>query len=136
VPLTIVRGAPRFVDGSASSEVTFPTPAPENAHLRFAGFGNNLQVSFDGGVTWQAARVQAQAKSDAGHFSSYWTPVPVGVKSVQIRGQGGWWGGQWMVRDISIWAVSPPTPGTTPGSGVSTSPSGPGAASQSAPLIE
>jgi hypothetical protein len=113
VPFTILRATPRAVDSGAAPPVTFGQPAPPNARLRFAGFGSNLQVSFDGGTTWQAAQLQAQEKHDTGHFSSYWTPIPAGVSSVQIRGEGGWWGTQWKVQDISIWAISAPTTDVT-----------------------
>jgi hypothetical protein len=106
IPFTILRANQRFVDWLATAPVTLPTPAPQNARLRFTGVGNNIQVSFDGGTTWQSAQVQAQTRYEASQFMSYWTPIPTGVTSVQFRGQGGWWGGQWMVRDVSVWAIS------------------------------
>jgi hypothetical protein len=111
VPFTLLRATPRAVDSGAAPPVTWSQPAPANAHLQFAGFGSNLQVSFDGGSSWQAAQRQAQGQADTSRFASYWTPLPAGVTQVQFRGQGGWWGPQWKVQDISLWATSAPATG-------------------------
>ena len=86
-----------------SAALLFSAPAPANAHLRFAGIGQNLEVSFDDGRTWQSAELQAQEKIKEDHFQSYWMPIPAGTNSMQFRGEK-WWGGRWLVRDISIWA--------------------------------
>ena len=102
VPFTILRADRRTADAS-NGKLSFPAPAPANAHLRFAGIGSNLSVSFDGGKTWQAAGLQAQSKIVEEHFKSYWMPIPAGTTSVQIRGTD-WWGGTWLVRDVSVWA--------------------------------
>lgn len=102
-PFTIVRGQQRLVDETSSPTVTFARPAPAGAHLRFAAFGATIEVSFDGGVSWQAAQQQAQKKNDERHARSYWTPIPEGTASVQIRGQAipnyGW-----HAQDFAIWA--------------------------------
>jgi hypothetical protein len=113
VPFTIIRADQRSVDWQAAPAVTFPQPAPAAARLRFAGVGDNIAVSFDGGATWEAAQLQAQTKHDSSKFQSYWTPIPAGTTSVQFRGQGGWWGNQWIVRDISIWGASTPSTDAT-----------------------
>jgi hypothetical protein len=105
VPFTILRADQREVDAEAT-QLRFPAPTPENAHLRFAGIGNKLDISFDGGKTWQPALKQSQEKSAEEHFSSYWTPIPAGTQSIQFRGDD-WWGGPWLARDISIWAFDP-----------------------------
>ena len=47
--------------------------------------------------------MQAQMKVVEEHFKSYWMPIPAGTTSVQIRGND-WWGGKWLVRDVSVWA--------------------------------
>ena len=39
-------------------------------------------------------RKQTQERNAEEHFSSYWTPAPVGATHVQIRGDQ-WWGGDW-----------------------------------------
>jgi hypothetical protein len=101
-PFTIVRADRRTAD-AANGKLSFPAPAPANASLRFAGIGSNLAVSFDGGKTWQPAQLQVQSKVVEEHFKSYWMPIPAGTASVQVRGND-WWGGKWLVRDVSIWA--------------------------------
>jgi hypothetical protein len=104
-PFTILRANQRVVDAEAA-QIRFPAPAPANAYLRFAGIGSQLEISFDSGKTWQPAVQQAQEKSAEEHFSSYWTPIPAGTQSIQFRGDD-WWGGSWVARDISIWALDP-----------------------------
>ncbi len=94
----------RYVDEDTDAEVNFDEPAPDNAHLRFAGIGNDLEISFDDGNTWVDAELQAQEKYASELFRSYWTPIPAGTTTIQIRGKG-WWGGSWHVRDISIWSL-------------------------------
>ncbi len=103
-PFTILPANQRYVDTDTEANITFDKPAPRNAHLRFAGIGNNLEVSFDGAQTWQEAQLQEQEQYSDEHFRSYWTPVPAGTTEVHVRGQA-WWGAEWHVRDMSIWAV-------------------------------
>ncbi len=105
-PFTIIRGQQRLADQETNGRVTFPQGAPAGAHLRFAAFGKNIEVSFDNGASWQPARKQAQEKDDQGHASSYWTAVPQGVTSVQLRGQSILNYG-WHAQDFAIWSLSP-----------------------------
>jgi hypothetical protein len=102
-PFSILRADRRSVGPDTTGSVNFPAPAPQEAHLRFAGIGVALELSFDGGANWQAAQLQAQKGLNEDHFKSYWMPVPAGTSSVQFRGRD-WRGGPWQVRDISIWA--------------------------------
>jgi hypothetical protein len=102
LPFTLLRADRRAVDAGAT-QIRLPAPAPANANLRFAGIGSNLSVSFDGGATWQKAQLQAQKAKGDEIFKSYWMPIPAGVSNVQFRGSD-WWGGKWLVRDISVWA--------------------------------
>lgn len=104
VPFTIISANERYIDADTEANVTFDKPAPQNAHLRFAGIGNNIEVSFDGGQTWEDAQLQEQEQYADEHFRSYWTPVPAGTTEVHVRGQA-WWGAGWHVRDVSIWAL-------------------------------
>jgi hypothetical protein len=127
-PFTIINGAERSIHADGATTVHFPSPAPANAYLRFSGIGTT-QVSFNGGTSWQMAQRQAQKVENAGHFSSYWTPVPAGVTSVMFKGTGDrWYQGPWWVRDPAIWSLSlgsgtpPPTP--SPKSSPPPSPSG------------
>ena len=71
-----------------------------------AGGSNNLEVSFDGGQSWQPAVEQAHTRpEDNEHFRSYWMPIPEGTATVQFRGENwGNGGNEWAARDITIWA--------------------------------
>ncbi len=103
VPFTMLRANRRYVDHTTSPSVSFSAPAPSNAYLRFAAIGKNLEISTNGGNSWQAAQPQAQERYDEDKFWSYWMPIPAGTTEVRFRGQN-WWGGVWHVRDISIWS--------------------------------
>lgn len=105
-PFTIIRADRRTVDAANTTPLALERPAPEAARLRFAGIGNALEVSFDGGQHWRAAELQAQQRLVDQHFRSYWMPIPAGTSQVAFRGRD-WWGGPWMVRDISVWKESP-----------------------------
>ena len=77
VPFTILRADRRYVDATSPPSVTLPAPAPPGAHLRFGGVGRALDVSFDGGATWQPAQLQAQQETNGTNaFQSFWTPIP------------------------------------------------------------
>jgi hypothetical protein len=103
VPFTLLRGDSPVVHSRTAAVVNFPAPAPDGAFLRFAGIGS-IEVSSNGGKTWQAASRQAQSLNVREHFSSYWTPVPAGTKRVMIRGKD-WYAGPWWVRDVAIWST-------------------------------
>jgi hypothetical protein len=106
IPFTIIGSDKRLLAGS-NNKITLDSPAPADSHLRFAGIGNNIEISFNGGASWQAAQRQDQELNDEGHFSSYWTPIPAGVSQVMFRGQD-WWGGGWHVRDVSVFSRQVP----------------------------
>ncbi len=107
-PFTIIQSDVRAigdvngVDGEGV--VNFASPAPADAHLRFAGFGDDLEVSYDGRGSWEKAQLQEQVLDpDGGVFVSYWTPIPEGVQQVHVRGKGGPIG-PFHARDFTIWA--------------------------------
>jgi hypothetical protein len=105
-PFTIVKANRHYVDQTTPGEVSFAAPAPPNAQLRFtAQSGQPIQVSFDGGASWQAGRIQPAGSPKGDHFQSYWMPIPAGVQRIQVKGSGGYWGGSWMARDFSLWAL-------------------------------
>jgi PAS domain-containing protein len=108
LPFTILAADRRYVDSQSVNRVTFAAPAPADAHLRFSGIGVNLEVSFDNGRTWEPAQLQQQQPAREELFRSYWMPAPAGVRTVMFRGTK-WWGGDWHVRDISIWAPAAST---------------------------
>ncbi len=104
LPFTITKAPQEYVSNlTPSNLVTFPSPSQAGDHLRFAGAGDQYQVSFDGGTTWQMAPVQPQMRNDFVKFQSYWMPVPVGTQQVRVRAQGGWWGQDWLARDFTLW---------------------------------
>jgi hypothetical protein len=104
VPFNIIRGTPH----AAQPQITFPTPAPRNAFLRFAGVGQNLKVSFNGGA-WVPATLQAQNLKGLGAFASYWMPIPAGTTSVRFTGEV-YQNVPWGAQDASIWSATPATP--------------------------
>ncbi|HEY7065842.1 MAG TPA: hypothetical protein VII06_30485 [Chloroflexota bacterium] len=108
IPFTMLRADRRYVDPDTEPGVKFPGPSPQGSRLRFAGVGRNIEVSFDGGVSWEPAQLQTQMKYDYTRFQSYWTPIPAGVSSVQFRGESATPGLPWMVQDISIWSREVP----------------------------
>ena len=137
VPFTMLHADRRFTDAN-NPAVSFPGGAPANSFLRFAGIGQNLSVSFDGGTSWQPAQLQAQEKHQDELFDSYWMPVPAGTSNVRFRGDR-WFAGNWRARDISIWSsnasstppapmpaptATPPPAATSPAVPTTTSPGG------------
>jgi hypothetical protein len=122
-PFTIIRGDRRYVgDNSPQTTVNFPTPAPADSYLRFSAVSNErcgscpdagsppVELSYDGGLTWQIAQKQAVSKpmtSPFSHAASYWTPIPQGVQSVQFRPKqitAGGEGVSWQAKDFAIWS--------------------------------
>jgi len=109
LPFTIQRADRRLVNSdSAAQPVTFATPAPQNAFLRFVGIGLPIQVSFDGGQTWQDAPTQGQTMGTAHPEipDNFWMPLPAGTQSVLFRGQRHSTI-PWEVSDISYWVAAP-----------------------------
>lgn len=105
-PFTILRGDRRYVDSTTTGVVNFGAPSPENARLRFAGVGQPITYSIDGGVTWLSPTVQARDPGKPEVANAYWTPIPAGVTSIQFRGTPNG-GRDWGVQDIAIWAPGP-----------------------------
>jgi hypothetical protein len=119
VPFVMLKGDQAWLDSSTRPSVNFPSAAPANSRLRFVGIGNDLQVSYDEGRSWQNAQMQAVETAPEDHFKPYWMPVPTGTRRVDFRGRG-WYGADWMVRDPSIWSQTIPLP--PPSSSCSTRP--------------
>ncbi len=109
-PLNIDRATPGTVGNNGSpAGVSLAKPAPTAGMLRFAAIGSDMQVSFDGGQTWQRARRQAQSPSSqrsvANFYDNYWMPIPEGTTNVQFRGTDPVFpGGLWAVHDITVWS--------------------------------
>ncbi len=107
-PFTMLPALHRYTDATTAGLVQFDTPAPQAAYLRFAAIGNNINLSFDNGISWVPATRQPQALAIEEHFSSYLSPIPAGTQDVLIAADD-WWGGPWHVRDISIWSMDAAT---------------------------
>ncbi len=109
VPFTIVPADRRWASEEDGATVSFAAPAPPESHLRFVAIGTGLEVSFDGGASWQAAQARPirEGKDATNTFLSYWTPMPEGATSATLRG-GDWLAGSWRARDFSIWSLTPP----------------------------
>ncbi len=109
VPFTIVPGDARWLNDERGNAVQFAAPAPPESHLRFVAIGTAMEVSFDGGASWQQAQPQPirQGRDVLNTFVSYWTPMPTGATSVVVRG-GNWLVGAWQARDFAIWSLTPP----------------------------
>lgn len=109
VPFTIVPADRRWASEEDGRTVSFAAPAPPESHLRFAAIGTGLEVSFDGGASWQMAQPRPirEGKDATNTFLSYWTPMPAGATSAMLRGRD-WLAGSWRARDFSIWSLTPP----------------------------
>jgi hypothetical protein len=120
VPYTLLKPVDHQVVTGSGGAVSWASPAPVGAYLKFAAIGS-IQVSYDGGKTYSAAK---KPPMDSGlakdeHFTSYLTPVPAGATSVLFKLAGGWYGPA-MARDFSVVSMSvqngtpPPSPTDTP----------------------
>lgn len=129
LPITLTELAPRQLSNLAPGGWAFPMPAPPGSYLQFSA--NNapgfvdwthvgspaIDLSWDGGATWQTTLPQPSGGATTHDYlaaRSYWVPVPAGATAVQVRGQGGYWGGYWQAKDASLWQLTPsdvpPTP--------------------------
>jgi hypothetical protein len=105
--LSISRAAPYQIRslGYTLLDAASPSialPAGSSGYLRFMGYGDGLELSFDGGQTWQAAERQVQEKADLGHFATYWQSIPANASSVTFRSLASCWCGDWAVRDMVV----------------------------------
>lgn len=112
VPYTLINGDKRYVDNKspATSFVSFPTPAPASASLRFTANGNNVQWSTNG-TTWNNARIQP-AQMNVDRMKTYWTPIPAGTTKVYLRGDG-IPNGPFFAKDFTIMSLAGAPPPTT-----------------------
>jgi hypothetical protein len=107
LPFQIIRSAPRAASLTITNDtLTLERPAPAGAIVRFLAIGNAIEVSFDGGNTWQPAVKREQENNQPERFSSYWMPIPEGTTAIKVRGQR--WtsssAGDWWVHSLSVWA--------------------------------
>ncbi len=119
VPFTIVKArnpAPATPAHDRNAAEAHPvmvlaSPTPTAGFLRFAGYGEKIEVSFDGDKS-KKAELQTEKFDEADRFHSYWTPVPAGVtritfsakKDSNAKDQKTKDSGAWRVRDVAFWA--------------------------------
>ncbi|MCB0005352.1 MAG: hypothetical protein KDE04_02835, partial [Anaerolineales bacterium] len=103
-PFSIIKPDVTYINQPEGQTVTFDQPAPADSHLRFSGFSDTIEVSYDGGQSWQPAQRQRQMEEHVDRFQAYWMPVPAGTQQIQFRGTDRWSGG-WFLRDIAIWST-------------------------------
>jgi len=108
-PFEMVHASPKLITNSTNNVLTLDRPAPAGAKIRFAGVGDTLELSFDNEVTWQNAILQdAPSGQDRYFFRSYWMDIPAGTEKIAFRGTDwtffGVTGGEWAVRDATVWA--------------------------------
>ena len=82
----------------------FPKSSPIHAYLRFMALAEKVQLSFDGGETWQEAQPAAYNHEQSG-FRPYWTPIPAGISTVHFRALDDN-GRDWLIRDPSFWSLA------------------------------
>lgn len=118
IPYSLQRSIDHQVVTGSGGAVSWASPAPTGAYLKFAAIGS-VQVSYDGGKTYSKAQkppMDASLAHDE-HFTSYLTPVPAGATSAMFKLAGGWYG-QGMARDFSVISQSvqngTPPPQPTP----------------------
>lgn len=103
VPFTMVAGLERVADAQQGL-VRLAGPTPAGGRLRFAGYGQRIELSVDGGRSWQLAPRGREERANEYAFHSYWVPIPPGVRAVQFRGVGDPLGNPWQVRAVAVWA--------------------------------
>ncbi|MGE3077129.1 MAG: hypothetical protein AB7N24_20565 [Dehalococcoidia bacterium] len=108
IPFSMLRSVERYAD-SDNPVVQFTEPSPAGAMLRFAAIGA-VEISTDGGKTWQAAHRQESIDEEEGnhhpeHFSSFWMAVPAGVQEIAFRfSPDDWYAGPYFAQDIALWS--------------------------------
>lgn len=110
IPFTIINADRRYVD-SSTQVVTFNSPAPTGASLRFSANGSAIQYSLDNGATWLNAVKQA-SETDVDRFKGYQTNIPAGTQSVRIRGNNTF-NGPFFAQDFFIWSLTTGSPTVT-----------------------
>ena len=102
VPFTMIKADRLWYNSreADSHTVTFQEPAPEDAHLRFASWGN---VELNYGDGWFS--VDALQQRNREHARSFWVPIPEGTQAVDIRwSDDSWFTGPQTAQGFAIWS--------------------------------
>ncbi len=101
VPYRMAKPTDNRVVSGSGGVVSFSASAVAGTYLKFAAIGK-VEVSFDGGKTYQPAVMPEQNPGDtrSEQWNNFLTPVPVGVRQVNFRLTG--IDGPPMARDFSL----------------------------------
>ena len=118
-PFTIIKADKRMTDGSGTNNaITFNSPAPTNAFMRFSAIGR-VEYSLDNGSSWQIAPKQPSSTLQNNtyhyeHLTSYFVPIPAGTTTAKFRfSQDSWYQGPYQAKDFTIWSLNAPSPPST-----------------------
>jgi hypothetical protein len=115
-PMTIIPAQQRRANATQPT-YTFSVPAPADARIMVNALAETLDLSLDGGATWQAVTQQSNVRQDGGHMRAFWHPIPAGTTSVMLRGSNAWVG-PWDANHAAIYSQqprsNPPTPTVLP----------------------
>jgi hypothetical protein len=99
---------PRYAD-EGHPTLTLASPTPSAGYLRFAGYGEKIEVSFDDDKS-RKADLQQEKLNAGDRYHSYWTPIPAGVTRITFsarkdneKDQKSKDDGAWRVRDAAVW---------------------------------
>lgn len=100
VPFTMIHADRRYTNNGT---VTFASPAPANAFLRFAAQGGLVEV--DDGAGFRA--VSPVNDGDGFAAASFFVPIREGATTVEVRMSAGesWFKGPFFAKDFTIWAM-------------------------------
>ncbi len=115
-PFTLIHTTPRAVMTN-NSLVTFDSPAPANAYLRFSGVGQ-ITITPNGSAGFVAPKQTFTGYYE--HASNYFVPIPQGTQSVSVNfAPDGWYTGPYIAQDFHVWSkggTPPSTPTPNPAS--------------------
>lgn len=110
VPFSIIHTSPRAIIGGPydgiTRTVTFDSPAPAGAYLRFSGI---CKVTVNGVL---ASDQPSNGKTDdAGNTKSYFVPIPQGSTSASIKFDADGWYTNWpcQAKDFHVWSLTTST---------------------------
>jgi hypothetical protein len=111
VPFTIINATTRYAH-SRNPDVTLTRAVPpQGGYLRFTAHGEDVEVSFNGAKSADAAR-QYEHLNVPDRVHSYWTPIPAGTTTISFKAKKDKSAlepsnrdeGAWIIRDIAVWA--------------------------------
>jgi len=111
VPFTMIKPDRRYAD-AGNPTITFASPAPAGAYLRFHAVADSVKASFDGGPLVALTPLFSDKSSID---PQYFVPVPAGTQRVTFSVTPSWIG-DWIADGFGIWSIGQsgtPTPAPT-----------------------